>query len=83
MRMDSNSIARVERGEQGMRWAAIEKLVDVLGEPASFFFSNEKPSSRPKPSPEEAVDLMAEALENEAFRITVANALKDFLTYGK
>lgn len=38
--VDGNSIARLERGEQGVRWNVLERIIEALGQPASYFFSD-------------------------------------------
>lgn len=53
--MDGNTVARIERGAQGIRWANLERLVELLGQPASFYFSNEVPVEVQKVRPTRSV----------------------------
>lgn len=41
--IEGNSLARIERGANPIRWANLEKLVDALGMPPSYYFSDKAP----------------------------------------
>lgn len=43
--MKGNSVARLERGKNAINWRNLEKLGELLGQPASFYFSDEKPQA--------------------------------------
>lgn len=44
--IEGNSLARIERGANPIRWANLEKLIDVLGQPPSYFFSDKAPETK-------------------------------------
>lgn len=39
--IDPNSLARLERGEQGARWRVMEKIFEVIDEPPTYYFSDQ------------------------------------------
>lgn len=53
----ANTLATIERGEQGMRWGNFERLVDALGIPPAGFFSAEQ-IKVPKPAPPTAAEAL-------------------------
>lgn len=49
-----NTLARLERGKHGVRWANLEVLVDILGQPASYYFNDDVPIKNEAPVSSEA-----------------------------
>jgi len=56
-----NTIARIERGETAMRWDTFERIMDALGQPPAFFFSDQPPVMLKAAEPEKP-SLTVEAL---------------------
>jgi transcriptional regulator with XRE-family HTH domain len=67
MRVASNTIARIERGEQAVRWSVLERLVDNLHQPAAYFFSTVPPPV-PLPLPP-TVEALTKVIEQQEVRI--------------
>lgn len=63
--IEGNSIARIERGANPIRWENLEKLVQVLGQSPAYYFSDKKPDLiKTAPNREELlVSLFQEALK--------------------
>lgn len=59
--VSANTIARVERGEQALRWPAMEKAFEAVGQPPSYFFSKLS-AAPPKPTLAEALEVVREQL---------------------
>jgi transcriptional regulator with XRE-family HTH domain len=56
-----NTVAMIERGEQAPEWDALEAIFEKLGEPPAYYFSEERaPLPKEKPTPEEALAVLAE-----------------------
>lgn len=43
--LTSTSIYRIESGKQGVEWDTFERIVETLGQPASYYFSSEEPKA--------------------------------------
>lgn len=61
--LDPNSLARIERGEQGVRWANLERMIKILGFPASFYFQE---NDAELPTPEQALEALSEFVKQHA-----------------
>lgn len=58
-----HAVTMIETGRQGVRWKVLEKIVDALGQPASFYFSTDPPGSI-DPSPARALEIIGKALSD-------------------
>lgn len=61
--IDGNSVAILERGETGVRWKVMEEIFSKLGEPASYYFSDDRPPMPSPPiAPEKALEVLSDAI---------------------
>lgn len=62
--LDGNTLARIERGEQGVRWNNLERLIRVLEYPANFFFDEGEPLL-PDPTPEDCITVLSQFIRDQ------------------
>lgn len=60
-----NTVAMIERGEQPPGFDAMEAIFANLGQPPAYYFSEDRPPlPKQKPTPEEALDVLREAIRS-------------------
>lgn len=63
--VSANTVALIERGEQGVRWNVMERIFSVLGERPDYYFRDDSIPSHPvaRPiTPEQALEVLANTI---------------------